>query len=308
MPYTTRSSSLVSNIASTSQKRSARSTSKGYDDEGLPAKKLHAKSRKRSSSKDDLRKKKQSPVRDVQANLTVPWFHIFTNGDEEYDKYMATEWSMEMRGDQQLFEMLSLEGAQSGLSWLTILRKREAYRKTFFGFNPEIVAQMTAEDVDRILSQEDKLSPQNLVVRHRGKIEAVINNAQCVLQMKKESLANSTTSDGVTSNVLDTFLWSFVDDKPILNYFAMPTTNTNGIPTKTLLQDFPNQSPESQAMSKALKKKGWKFVGPTTCYAFMQAVGMVIDHPLDTPEWHQAKKRLQQREKGYQDREKDGSV
>lgn len=187
---------------------------------------------------------------------------------------MAKEWSFEKRGDTALFEKLSLEGAQSGLSWLTILRKREAYRKAFHDFDPVKVSGMTDSDVIRLMTSEgDK---RDTVVRHEGKIRAVINNAQCIVNMSKEA----------TGQLFDEFLWSFVNDKPILN--------------KLKPGNAPSQSVESEAMSKALKKRGFKFVGPTTCYALMQSVGMVVDHPVESPEWIAAKLRLEARPGGFQ--------
>lgn len=189
---------------------------------------------------------------------------------------MATEWGWEQRGDTNLFEMLSLEASQSGLSWLTILRKREAYRRVFFQFDIGKVAAMTLpDDVDKILIQDKQ---EDRIVRHRGKIQAVINNAQCILR------------DMAEDNAFDQFLWSFVDDQPILNQWS------------GIREEAVTKSEESEAMSKALKAKGFKFVGPTTCYAFMQSVGMVIDHPVSSPEWEAAHERLKQRPGGYQQR------
>ena len=181
-----------------------------------------------------------------------------------------------------MFEKISLEGAQSGLSWLTILRKRNAYRRVFSDFDVDKVAAMTDEDVERIVNEEDKENPTNLVVRHRGKIQSVINNAKCIQELSQKH------SD---DNYFDTLLWSFVDDKPILN-----TT------WKGSLSDATTQTKESQAMSKALKKLGFRFVGPTTMLAMMQSVGMVIDHPVDSPEWKVARERLERRPNGYQER------
>lgn len=212
-----------------------------------------------------------------------PWYHFFTKGDEEYNHYMATEWGFEKRGMIPLFEKMSLEGAQSGLSWLTVLRKRDAYRRVFHGFNVDKVAAMTPEDVDRILAEEDKANPRNIVVRHRGKIESVINNAQCIQKLLKDQPNKP--------DYWDEFLWSFVDDRPILN------RSWNG----SSLNNAMTQSKESIAMSKALKALGFRFVGPTTMYAMMQSCGMVIDHPVDSPEWHAALKRLEQRPGGFQD-------
>jgi DNA-3-methyladenine glycosylase I len=207
-----------------------------------------------------------------------PWHLAFTKGNADYEDYMANEWGFEKRGDVALFEKLSLEGAQSGLSWLTILRKRENYRRTFHRFDPEKVASMDTSDVERIVNE----TGSETVVRHRGKILSVIHNAKCVLDMRSQAESSAG------SQVLDDFLWSFVDHKPILNRWA--------------LRGAPSTSKESVAMSKALKKRGFKFVGPTTCYSMMQAVGMVIDHPVDTPEWKAAHERLQRREGGYQQR------
>ena len=216
-------------------------------------------------------------------------------------------------GDVALFEKLSLEGAQSGLSWLTILRKRNAYRKTFHNFDIDAVASMTSEDVDRILAQEvpkakpnEKDPRRSVIVRHRGKIEAVIQNAKCIQQLYQDPPEQSDDTTGDTQSrtkkgnpisskkdsheVFDQFLWSFVQHKPILN------TDWDG----TSLNDAPSKTPESEEMSKALKKLGFRFVGPTTCYAMMQSVGMVIDHPVGSPEWKAAKQRLEGRQDGYQ--------
>ena len=207
-------------------------------------------------------------------NENVPWYNVFTKGDPEYNDYMANEWGFEKHGTIPLFEKICLEGAQSGLSWRTILLKRAAYRRTFHGFDPERVAQMTPHDVDAIVAQQAE-NPKDIIVRHRGKVEAVIGNAKSLLAMDED---------------FDQFLWGFVDGKPILNRW-------NGS-----MADAATKSPESEAMSKGLKKRGFRFVGPTTCYALMQSVGMVIDHPKDSPEWLEAKKRLEAREGGYQER------
>ena len=227
-------------------------------------------------------------------NNNDKWFSVFTKGDQQYEAYMTHEWGFEKRGDVPLFEKLSLEGAQSGLSWHTILRKRENYRRTFYQFDPQrVVANMTAAADDVV---EDILAapPERAVVRHRGKILSVINNAQCILRMRAEkSDKNSNNNNNNNNNqqqVFDEFLWSFVQDKPILR--------------RRSFSEMPSKTAESEAMSKALKKLGFKFVGPTTCYAMMQSVGMVIDHPVDTPEWKAAYQRLQQRPGGYQEEAK----
>jgi 3-methyladenine DNA glycosylase len=157
----------------------------------------------------------------------------------DYIAYHDTDWGQPVADDSQLFEKLTLEGFQSGLSWRTILEKREGFRAAFAGFDPVKVAAFTAADVERLLQDKG-------IVRHRGKIEATINNARRLLEMQ----------EGGTS--LAAFLWSHEPPEP------------REIGAST--------SPESLAMSKALKKRGWKFVGPTTIYAFMQATGVVNDH------------------------------
>ncbi len=169
--------------------------------------------------------------------------------DPVYVRYHDEEWGVPVRDDNALFEMLTLEGAQAGLSWITVLRKRERYREVFHGFEIARVAKMTARDVERILSDDGPVT----VVRHRGKIESAIGNAKCAIAVQREcgSLAE--------------YLWSFVGGEPIVN---RPKS----------LKDVPANTPESDAMSKALKKRGFKFVGSTICYAFMQATGMVDDH------------------------------
>jgi DNA-3-methyladenine glycosylase I len=186
-----------------------------------------------------------------------------------------------------LFEKLSLEGAQSGLSWLTILRKRDAYRRTFHNFDIDAVAAMTDDDVEMILAQEVNSDPSEIIVRHRGKIQAVINNAKSIQQMRQDAEGPGKNSP---HGVFDHFLWSFVNDQPIVN------NEWDGKDLKTL----PSKTDESEAMSKALKKVGFKFVGPTTCYSLMQSCGMVIDHPVDSPEWKAAIARLKKRKAGYQ--------
>lgn len=180
-----------------------------------------------------------------------------------------------------------MEGAQSGLSWLTVLRKREAYRRVFHNFDVDEVAAMTQRDVERILSEEDKANTRNIVVRHRGKIESVIQNAQCIQELQKLHPENP--------DYFDEFIWSFVDNKPILN------TQWHGESLERAL----SQSKESHAMSKALKSLGFRFVGPTTMYAMMQSSGLVIDHPVNSPEWIMARERLAKRNCGYQEQEKE---
>jgi DNA-3-methyladenine glycosylase I len=239
-------------------------------------------STKNSKAKKSTRTPKVSAPVESEPDGAQPWYRFFTKGDEMYERYMADEWGFEKHGDEALFEKLSLEGAQSGLSWLTILRKRQAYRDAFHNFDPVKVAAMTPVDVDRILSESPGDSRQ-VVVRHRGKLESVINNAKCILEMRA-----ADTGAASDFGVFDHFMWSFVNHQPILNSVTRST--------------LPTKSDESEAMSKALKKRGFKFVGPTTCYALMQATGMVLDHLYDSPEWHRVRNRLRERTGGYQDR------
>lgn len=161
--------------------------------------------------------------------------------DPLYVDYHDQEWGEPLHDRDGLFESLCLEGQQAGLSWITVLRKREGYRQAFHQFAAAKVAQMDELDVERLVLDAG-------IIRHRGKIESIIGNAKALLEMEKagENFA--------------AFVWSFTPEKP-----------GDGI-------DRPSQTPESAALSKALKKKGFRFVGPTTVYAFMQAVGMVDDH------------------------------
>jgi DNA-3-methyladenine glycosylase I len=169
--------------------------------------------------------------------------------DPLYLVYHDEEWGLPSRDRTHLFEMLVLEGAQAGLSWTTILRKREGYRVAFQGFAPEAVAAFGLDDIDRLL-----LDPG--IVRNRAKIESAIDNARAVLALEA---AGTPFVD---------HLWSFVDGHALQNQF----TRTGELPAET---------PASAAMSKDLKHRGFRFVGPTTCYAFMQATGLVNDHTVD---------------------------
>ena len=166
--------------------------------------------------------------------------------DPLYVAYHDHEWGVPQHDDRHLFEMLILEGAQAGLSWLTILRKRDAYRMAFDHFAAENVA--TFSDADRL-----RLLDNPGIVRNRRKIDVAIRNAQAVLHIRE------------TYGSLDAFLWRYVEGKPIQHHFRS-------------LRDLPVLSRESEAMSKDLRARGCSFVGPTICYAFMQAVGMVNDH------------------------------
>ncbi|XP_022834294.1 uncharacterized protein LOC111362024 [Spodoptera litura] len=171
------------------------------------------------------------------------------NKDPLYIKYHDEEWGKPQYNNGALFEMLCLEGQQAGLSWLTILKKRENYRKIFFNFDPHKISKLTEKNVKLILNESG-------VVRHKGKIDSIINNAKCYLQMENEGEDFST------------FIWSFVNKKPIINSWKKYT-------------DIPPETPESAALSKALKKRGFKFVGSKICYAFMQACGLVNDHVVN---------------------------
>lgn len=166
--------------------------------------------------------------------------------DPLYVRYHDVEWATPVTDDVRLFEKLSLEGFQAGLSWITILRKREAFREAFAGFEPARVARFGARDVTRLLGNAG-------IVRHRGKIEAVIGNAQRYVSLCEEF------------GSLAAFIWSF--EPPASERVA-----------RTGRRDIPSVVPSSTAMSKALKQRGWRFVGPTTMYALFQAMGLVNDH------------------------------
>lgn len=168
--------------------------------------------------------------------------------DAQYQNYHDTEWGRPVLDDRRLFEKLCLEGFQSGLSWLTILRKRENFRRAFGNFEIDVVARFDAADVERLLGDAG-------IVRHRGKIEAVINNA---------GRAAELTGSGES---LSGLVWSYAPVAPFGR--DGEATHASGIPTT---------SPSAIALSKDLKKRGWKFVGPTTVYSFMQSMGLVNDH------------------------------
>jgi DNA-3-methyladenine glycosylase I len=166
-----------------------------------------------------------------------------------YLEYHDEEWGVPSHDDRHLFEMLVLEGAQAGLSWSTILNKREGYRRAFAGFDPAKVARFTPAKIERLM-----LDPS--IVRHRMKIVSAVTNAAAVLDVRREF------------GSLDAYLWSFVGGRPLVNAWRM-------------MGEIPAETDESRAMSKDLKRRGFAFVGPTVCYAFMQAVGLVNDHVVD---------------------------
>jgi DNA-3-methyladenine glycosylase I len=161
-------------------------------------------------------------------------------------RYHDEEWGVPVRDDVRLFEFLVLEGAQAGLSWRTILHRREGYRKAFAGFRPGMVARYGEREVARLLADPG-------IVRNRRKVEAAIGNARALLSIREE---RGPFSD---------FLWGFVDGKPVVNRWRT-------------MAELPAITPESAAMSRELVRRGFRFVGPTICYALMQAVGMVNDH------------------------------
>ncbi|MTT31209.1 DNA-3-methyladenine glycosylase I [Terrilactibacillus sp. BCM23-1] len=165
--------------------------------------------------------------------------------DPLYISYHDHEWGVPEYDRLKLFEMLCLEGMQAGLSWITILKRRESYREAFDHFKPELISRYDEMKVETLMQNPG-------IIRHRGKIEAIITNAKAFLEIEKEEPFNA-------------FIWRFVGGKPVVHHFES-------------LSEVPSSSPISKEMSKVLKKKGFKFVGETICYAFMQATGMVNDH------------------------------
>jgi len=163
--------------------------------------------------------------------------------------YHDEEWGAPSHDDRHLYELLTLEGAQAGLSWSTILRKRQGYRRAFAGFAPDVVAAFTSSDVERLLADSG-------IVRNRLKVESTVVNASRVLEVQDELRS------------FGAYLWSFVDDQPIVGRWRS-------------LAELPAETELSHALSKDLKRRGFRFVGPTVCYAFMQAVGLVNDHTVD---------------------------
>jgi DNA-3-methyladenine glycosylase I len=173
----------------------------------------------------------------------------WVNTDPLYIDYHDHEWGVPVYDDRLLFEFLILEGAQAGLSWITILKKRENYRKAFDQFNPQKIARYDAVKIAELMANSG-------IVRNKLKIQSVISNAQAFITVKKEWGSFSK------------YIWHFVNGQPIQNHWK----NIKSIPTSSVISD---------ALSKDLKKRGFKFIGTTICYAFMQAVGMVNDHTID---------------------------
>ncbi len=166
--------------------------------------------------------------------------------DQLYMDYHDQVWGEPVHDDQQLFEYLNLEGAQAGLSWYTVLTKIETYKKAFANWDAHKIIQFTDEDVARLLQDKG-------IIRNKLKVRAVITNAKCFLEVQKEF------------GSFDQYIWSFVNYQPIINQWEK-------------MEEVPASTPISDKMSKDLKKRGFKFVGSTICYAYMQAVGMVDDH------------------------------
>jgi len=173
----------------------------------------------------------------------------WTGDDALMIAYHDEEWGVPLHDDRRLFELLILEGAQAGLSWMTILKKRDSYRQAFANFHPHQVARFDDAKTQELLGDPG-------IIRNKLKINAAVSNAQAFLKVQDEF------------GSFDAYIWQYVDGKPIQNRW-------------TSLAELPSQTAESEAMSKDLKRRGFKFVGPTICYAFMQAVGMVNDHTID---------------------------
>ena len=177
--------------------------------------------------------------------IRCPW----VKEDPLLIEYHDHEWGSPVHDDNLLFEFMVLEGAQAGLSWITVLRKRKNYREAFDNFDPAKIALYNEEKIEELMNNPG-------IIRNRRKIIAAVANANAVLKIQEEW------------NSFDKYIWQFVDGKPIENKWEN-------------MEDIPAFTPESENMSKDLKKRGFKFVGPTICYAFMQAVGMVNDHVVD---------------------------
>lgn len=183
----------------------------------------------------------------------------WATGNELLQSYHDSEWGVAIHDDRSLFEFLVLEGAQAGLNWLTMLKKREGYMRAFDNFDVEKIALYSENDVSRLLSNSE-------IVRNKLKINATITNARALIKLQKQI------------GSFDKYIWQFVNGKTICNSWEKMT-------------DIPSRTPESEAMSKDLNERGFKFVGATICYAFMQAVGMVNDHVVSCFRYNELKNR-----------------
>lgn len=183
----------------------------------------------------------------------------WVNDDPLYIEYHDKEWGVPIYDERLLFEFLNLEGMQAGLSWLTILKKRENYRACFKNFDAAAIVKYSPQKIEKLLENPG-------IIRNRLKVQSIVTNAQAFLRFKKEQ-----------GNFAE-YLWDFVDGKPMINHWR----EAKQIPAKNLISD---------QLSKDLKKRGFKFIGSTICYAFMQAVGMVNDHTMDCFRYNQIKSR-----------------
>ncbi len=190
----------------------------------------------------------------MKSIIRCPWCESF----DLYRHYHDTEWGVPLRDSRKLFELLILEGAQAGLSWSTVLKKRESYREAFDNFDPKKIVKYDDKKISELLANPG-------IIRNRLKVAATIGNAKAYLTLEK------------SGQPFNEFVWSFVKNKPIQN-------------KRQYLNELPARSPESDAMSKALLKAGFKFVGTTICYAFMQASGMINDHLVSCHRYAAVKK------------------
>ena len=190
----------------------------------------------------------------------APGARCFGDGDPLYEEYHDTEWGRPVHGEEALFERLALEAFQSGLAWITVLRKRPAFRAAFAGFDPEVVAQFSEADVERLLQDAS-------IIRNRLKIEATVSNARALLALHEQG------------RTLDELVWSFAPGGSRAPDDGTPVDR----PRPRTFADVAASTPESVALATALKKEGFRFIGPTTAYAAMQACGLVDDHLVTCP-------------------------
>jgi DNA-3-methyladenine glycosylase I len=183
------------------------------------------------------------PLKKSASVIRCPWVDL---KKPDYVAYHDSEWGVPVHDDRLMFEFLTLESAQAGLTWYTILKKRENYRTAFYGFDPDKVASFGKRDIARLLGNAG-------IVRNRAKIAAAVNNARCFLDIQNEF------------GSFDAYIWQFVGGRPIINHLRT-------------MSDYKATSPESDRLSKDLRSRGFKFIGSTTCYAHMQATGLVNDH------------------------------